>query len=476
MSYEPVIGLEVHVQLKTKSKVFCGCTTEFGGAPNTQTCPVCLGFPGTLPVLNQRALKGTIRVALALNCSISQKMQFHRKNYFYPDLPKNFQISQYDEPLSYNGYLKIKSDGTEKTIKIKRVHLEEDTGKLMHEEGENSSLIDFNRSGIPLLEIVSEPDINSSDEAYRYLTTLKSILQYLEVSDCDMEKGSLRCDANISVRKKGESALGTKTEIKNMNSFKGVKAALEYEFERQVKILESGEKLIQETRLWDPERGITQSMRSKEEAHDYRYFPEPDLVPYILPEGLIDMEKKALPELPQARKARFIKTYGLPEYDADVLTQDKELADFYEDCTKYYDKPKVISNWMMTDVLGYLNAKATQLKAIKLTSQNLAGLLKEIDSGKISGKMAKDILIEMLEAGKDARKIIEEKGLVQISDEVQLERFAEEVIAENKKTVEDYLKGKENAIMFLVGQVMKKTKGRANPAVINEILKRKLLK
>lgn len=476
MSYEPVIGLEVHVQLKTKSKVFCGCTTEFGGAPNTQTCPVCLGFPGTLPVLNQRALSGTIRVALALNCSISQKMQFHRKNYFYPDLPKNYQISQYDEPLSYNGYSKIKIDGAEKTIKIKRVHLEEDTGKLMHEEGENSSLIDFNRSGIPLLEIVSEPDINSSDEAYRYLTILKSILQYLEVSDCDMEKGSLRCDANISVRKRGESILGTKAEIKNMNSFKGVKAALEYEFERQVKILESGKKLIQETRLWDPERGITQSMRSKEEAHDYRYFPEPDLVPYILPEGLIDMEKKALPELPEARKARFIKTYGLPEYDADVLTQDKELADFYEDCTKYYGKPKVISNWIMGDVLGYLNAKATQLKDIKLTSQNLAGLLKEIDSGKISGKMAKDILVEMLEAGKDARKIIEEKGLVQISDEVQLESFADEVIAENKKTVEDYLKGKENAIMFLVGQVMKKTKGRANPAVINEILKRKLLK
>lgn len=476
MSYEPVIGLEVHVQLNTGSKVFCGCTTEFGGTPNAQTCPVCLGFPGTLPVLNKSALAGAMKVALALNCSIADEIKFDRKNYFYPDLPKNFQISQYDKPLSYGGYLDVRINDGVKRIRIRRVHLEEDTGKLTHEENGDSSLVDFNRSGIPLLEIVSEPDLNTPEEAHNYLTVLKSILQYLGVSDCDMEEGSLRCDANISVRKKGEDVLGTKAEIKNMNSFKGVKAALQYEIERQIKMIENGEKIIQETRAWDPDRGMTQSMRSKEEAHDYRYFPEPDLVPFVLSLGEIDAAKKSLPELPQARKTRFIKSYGLPEYDADVLTSDKRVANFFEDCTKYYDKPKIISNWIMTDVLGYLNANALELKDIKLTPQNLVGLLKEIGSGKISGKMAKDILMEMLEAGKDARKIIEEKELVQISDEAQLERVADEVIAENKKSVEDYLKGKENAVMFLVGQVMKKTKGRANPAAINEILKRKLSK
>lgn len=478
MSYEPVIGLEVHVQLKTKSKVFCGCTTEFGGAPNTHTCPVCLGFPGTLPVLNSRALFSALKVAHAVNCRISQSIQFHRKNYFYPDLPKNYQISQYDEPLSHNGCLKVKIDGTEKPIKIKRVHLEEDTGKLMHEEGENSSLVDFNRSGIPLLEVVSEPDINSPEEAYRYLTMLKSILQYLEVSNCDMEKGSLRCDANISVRKKGETKLGTKTEIKNMNSFKGAKAALEYEFERQVKAIENGERIILETRLWDPDRGITKPMRSKEEAHDYRYFPEPDLVRFTLEQGWEDEAKKSLPELPQERKVRFIEKLGLPEYDAEVLTQDKDMADYFEECLKFYNKPKVVSNWIMGDVSAFLNEGALEIKDIKskLTTQNLASLLKEIDSGKISGKMAKDIILEMLETGKGASKIIEEKGLAQISDSAALEKVADEVIAENKKTAEDFLKGKENALMFLVGQVMKKTKGRANPAVVNEVLRRKLSK
>lgn len=476
MSYEPVIGLEVHVQLNTKSKAFCGCTTEFGGAPNAQTCPVCLGFPGVLPVLNKDALKGALKVALALNCQICDLIKFDRKNYFYPDLPKNFQISQYDKPLSYGGHLDIRINGAIKRIRIRRVHLEEDTGKLMHEEGVNVSLIDFNRSGIPLLEIVSEPDINSPEEAYSYLTTLKSILQYLEVSDCDMEKGSLRCDANISARKKGESVLGVKTEIKNMNSFKNVKEALEYEFERQVNILEAGDKIVQETRLWEPKRAITASMRSKEEAHDYRYFPEPDLVPFILSVEEINAVKDSLPELPEARKERFVKTYGLPDYDAAVLTQDKQLADFFESCTKHYDKPKTISNWMMGNILAYLNEQGLEIKDIKLTPQNLAGLLKEIDSGKISGKMAKDILTEMLRTGKDARGIIEEKGLLQISDIAELEKFADEALAENKKSVEDYLKGKENAIMFLVGQVMKKTKGKANPAMINEILKRKLLK
>jgi len=475
MSYEPVIGLEVHVQLKTKSKMFCGCSTEFGAAPNTQTCPVCLGFPGTLPVLNEAALLSALKVAYAVNCSVSQQIKFHRKNYFYPDLPKDYQISQYDEPMSEHGHMAIKVSGAEKTIRIKRVHLEEDAGKLIHEEGESSSLVDFNRSGMPLLEIVSEPDINLPDEAYEYLTVLKLLLRYLDVSDCDMEKGSLRCDANISVRKKGEVSLGTKAEIKNMNSFKGVKAALEYEFKRQVKCIEGGERIVQETRLWDPDKAVTVSMRSKEEAHDYRYFPEPDLVPFTLPKEMGEASKKSLPEFPEARKKRFIES-GLPEYDAEILIQDKALADYFEKCLQFYDKPKIVSNWIMGEVLAFLNAKALQVGDIKLKPQALAGLFKEVDSGRISGKMAKDIILEMLETGKDAGRIIEEKGLAQISDSAALEKVADEVIAENKKTAEDFLKGKENALMFLVGQVMKKTKGRANPAVINEVLRRKLSK
>ncbi len=476
MAYEPVVGLEVHVQLKTVSKMFCGCTTEFGGAPNSHTCPVCLGFPGTLPVLNRRALVEAIRVALAVGCKVSDKVKFHRKNYFYPDLPKDYQISQYDEPLSENGHLKIKTGGGEKTIRIKRVHMEEDAGKLIHEEGGDSSFVDFNRSGMPLLEIVSEPDINSPEEAYQYLTDLKLLLRYLDVSDCDMEKGSLRCDANISIRKKGETGLGTKAEVKNMNSFKAVKSALEFEFERQSKCLETGERIVQETRLWNPDKGITASMRSKEEAHDYRYFPEPDLVPFTLQGDLVDEERKNLPELPEARKGRFIGALGLSGYDAEVLVQDKATADYFEECVKFYNKPKIISNWLMGDVSAYLNSKNLSAGDSKLKPQGLAGLLKEVDSGKISGKMAKDIIIEMLDTGKGAAAIISEKGLSQISDTGELEKFAEETIAENAKTAEDFLNGKDNALMFLVGQVMKKTKGKANPAVVNKILRDKLSK
>lgn len=476
MAYEPVIGLEVHVQIKTVSKMFCGCATEFGGAPNSHTCPVCLGFPGALPVLNRRALMGAIRAALAVGCGIRDEVKFHRKNYFYPDLPKNYQISQYDEPLSEDGHVEIKTGGGEKTIRIKRVHMEEDAGKLIHEEDGDSSFVDFNRSGMPLLEIVSEPDINSPEEAYQYLTDLKLLLRYLEVSDCDMEKGSLRCDANISVRKKGETGLGTKAEVKNMNSFKAVKAALEFEFERQVKCLEGGGRIVQETRLWDPDKAITVSMRSKEEAHDYRYFPEPDLVPFALRNDLIETERRNLPELPRTRKARFISALGLPEYDAEVLTQDKETADYFEECLKYYDKAKVVSNWLMGDVAGFLNAKNLSIGDSKVKPRGLAGLLKEVDSGRISRKMAKDIIVEMLDTGREAVAIISEKGLAQISDIGELDKVAEEVIAENKKSAEDFAGGKENALMFLVGQVMKKTKGKANPAVINKILRDKLTK
>jgi len=474
MDYEPVIGLEVHVQLKTASKMFCGCTTEFGGPPNSHTCPVCLGFPGVLPVLNKRALFSAIRAALAVGCKVSDEVKFHRKNYFYPDLPKDYQISQYDEPLSEDGKIDVLADGKRRTIRIKRVHMEEDAGKLIHEEGENSSLVDFNRSGMPLLEIVSEPDISSPEEAYQYLTKLKLLLRYLDVSDCDMEKGSLRCDANISIRKKGDTGLGTKAEVKNMNSFKGVKSALEYEIERQVKCAESGERIVMETRLWDPARCVTVSMRSKEEAHDYRYFPEPDLVPFALDPSVVESERKGLPELPEAKKARFVGTFGLPEYDADVLVQEKYNADYFEACLGYYDKPKIISNWLMGDVAAFLNSKGMPITELKMRPQGLAGLLREIDSGKISGKMAKDIVLEMCESGKDAAAIISEKGLSQISDTSELEKFADEAIAENTKTVEDFMKGKDSALMFLVGQVMKKTRGKANPAMVNEVLRKRI--
>ncbi|MFA6356043.1 MAG: Asp-tRNA(Asn)/Glu-tRNA(Gln) amidotransferase subunit GatB [Candidatus Omnitrophota bacterium] len=474
MDYEPVIGLEVHVQVKTASKMFCGCTTEFGGSPNSHTCPVCLGFPGVLPVLNKKALFSAVRTALAVGCKISAEVKFHRKNYFYPDLPKGYQISQYDEPLSEDGKVDIDAGGRVKTIRVKRVHMEEDAGKLIHEEGENSSLVDFNRCGMPLLEIVSEPDINSPEEAYRYLTKLKLLLKYLDVSDCDMEKGSLRCDANISIRKKGDTGLGTKAEVKNMNSFKGVKSALEYEIERQVKCAETGERIVMETRLWDPDRCVTISMRSKEEAHDYRYFPEPDLVPFALDPSVVESERKSLPELPEAKKARFIGSLGLPEYDAEVLTQEKANADYFEACLKYYDKPKVIANWLMGDISAYMNSKNMAIEELKMGPAALCGLLKEIDSGKISGKMAKDIVLRMCETGKDASAIISESGLSQISDASQLEKFADEAIAENVKTVEDFMKGKDSALMFLVGQVMKKTKGKANPAMVNEVLRKRL--
>ncbi len=474
MDYEPVIGLEVHVQLKTASKMFCGCATGFGGPPNSHTCPVCLGFPGVLPVLNKKALFSAIRAALAVGCKVSNEVKFHRKNYFYPDLPKDYQISQYDEPLSEDGKIDVLADGKTRTIRIKRVHMEEDAGKLIHEEGENSSLVDFNRSGMPLLEIVSEPDINSPEEAYQYLTKLKLLLRYLDVSDCDMEKGSLRCDANISIRKKGDTGLGTKAEVKNMNSFKGVKSALEYEIERQVKCAEAGERIVMETRLWDPARCVTVSMRSKEEAHDYRYFPEPDLVPFALDPSVVESERKGLPELPEAKKARFIGTFGLPEYDADVLVQEKDNADYFEACLEHYDKPKIISNWLMGDVAAFLNSNGMPITELKMRPRGLAGLLREIDSGKISGKMAKDVVLEMCESGKDAAAIISEKGLSQISDTSELEKFADQAIAENAKTVEDFMNGKDSALMFLVGQVMKKTRGKANPAMVNEVLRKRL--
>ncbi|MBN3038047.1 MAG: Asp-tRNA(Asn)/Glu-tRNA(Gln) amidotransferase subunit GatB [Candidatus Omnitrophica bacterium] len=472
--YKTVIGLEVHVQLATKSKCFCGCSTEFGRKPNSQVCPVCLGFPGSLPVLNEEALRLAIKAALALNCQISKFIKFDRKNYFYPDLPKNFQISQYDLPVSHDGWLMISGPGGEKKIRIKRAHLEEDAGKLIHEQGGSRSFVDFNRTGTPLLEIVSEPDINSADEAYEYLTRLKGILEYLEVSDCNMEQGSLRCDANISVMPAGAKELGEKVELKNMNSFRFVKIALEYEAKRQIEALEGKEKVVQETRLWHEQKGITISMRSKEHAHDYRYFPEPDLVPFVLDDGYIQKIGESLPELSQEKKERFVEEYNIPEYDAGVLTADKYLANYFEECAKLYSKPKTISNWIMSELLAYIREKNLEVRYLKLKPRSFVEIFRLMDEGVISGKVAKQILPEMLESEKQARDIVKEKGLVQISDTSEIDKMAQEVIRDNPKPAADYRAGQANALSFLVGQIMKKSRGKANPQIVNKLLKQKL--
>lgn len=470
MNYEAVIGLEVHVQLKTKSKIFCGCSTSFGASPNSQTCPVCLGFPGVLPVLNKSVVEYAIKSALALTCQINKSCIFHRKNYFYPDLPKAYQISQYDAPLAYDGYLEI--EGAK--IGITRVHLEEDAGKLIHTEG-NYSLVDYNRCGVPLIEIVSQPDLKTPQQAYEYLTNLKSILEYIEVSDCNMEEGSLRCDANVSVRPIGQIQLGTKTEVKNMNSFKAVEKALTYEIERQIKVIKQGEKITQETRLWDEKKLITIPMRTKEEAHDYRYFPEPDLVPLEVSKEWIQGIKDTIPELPQAKKKRFIKRYELPLYDAGVLTATKTLAEFYEQTTKLYPKPKIVSNWIMTEVLGYLSGQNLDITQCQLTPTHLSAMLKLIDNQTISGKIGKEVLVEIFKSGKMPDEIIRERGLVQITNEDEIVNIIKSVISENPKAVEEYKAGKKEVLGFLVGKVMKLTKGKANPALANKLLQEKLL-
>ncbi|MFH1782430.1 MAG: Asp-tRNA(Asn)/Glu-tRNA(Gln) amidotransferase subunit GatB [Candidatus Omnitrophota bacterium] len=472
MNYETVIGLEVHVQLKTKSKIFCGCKTDFGAAPNTQVCPVCLGFPGSLPVLNQEALALGAKAAVSLNCKIAEKIRFDRKNYFYPDIPKAYQISQFSQPLSHNGFINILSGDKEKRIGITRAHLEEDTGKLFHQK--DYSLVDFNRSGTPLLEIVSEPEISSPDEAYDYLTALKAILEYIKISDCNMEEASLRCDANISIREQGAKELGTKTEIKNMNSFKAVKLALEYERDRQIEMIKEGGRIVQETRLYNAERGITESMRSKEEAHDYRYFPEPDLVPFDIDKGLLENIKKSIPELPEPRKNRFIKDYGLSEYDASLMVSDKALADYYERCVAIYRKPKDIANWLMGDIASYMSTTNLTIDKLPLKEEHLTGMIKLIDEDKITGKIAKTLFIEIIETQKAPEQLVKEKGLEQIQDAGQIEKEIEVIIKENPKSVNDFKNGKENAVMFLVGKVMAKTKGRANPKKANEILREKL--
>ena len=472
MNYEVVIGLEVHAQLQTQTKAFCGCSTEFGAEANTHTCPVCLGFPGSLPVLNEKALGYALKVAVALNCQLQGFTKFDRKNYYYPDLPKNYQISQYDLPLALKGFLDIELPNLKKRISIRRVHLEEDAGKLIHEA--DCSLVDFNRAGIPLLEIVSEPEINSPDEAYEYLVSLKAILKYLGVCDCDMEKGSLRCDANISLRKTGVKELGTKTELKNMNSFKAVRDALNYEVDRQKELLNKGEIIIQETRLWDDAGLKTYSMRSKEEAMDYRYFPEPDLSAFTISQEKIEALKRGLPELPKARKERFIKDYALNVYDAGILISEKPLADYFEECVKLYAKPKIISNWLSGALMAELNSRSATLESLQLKPESLVSLLGLVVEGKISNLVAKDVLSEMLNTHKEAQEIVKEKNLAQVSDTSQLEEVINKVIADNARSVQDYKAGKANALMFLVGQVMRLSQGKANPKMVQEILKKKL--
>jgi len=473
--YETVIGLEVHLQLETETKAFCGCSTEFGKPPNSHTCPVCLGFPGSLPVLNEKAFLYSIKVALALNCKIQDTIKFDRKNYYYPDLPKNFQISQFDMPLSYDGFVDPFSGSLDaKRVHIKRVHLEEDAGKLIHPAKESYSLVDFNRAGMPLLEIVTEPDINSPQEAYDYLTALKSILQYLRVSDCDMEKGSLRCDANISIRKAGEKELGVKVEVKNMNSFRWVREALSFEAKRQIALAEAGERIIQETRLWDAQKLVTLPMRSKEEAHDYRYFPEPDLVPFIVDKKIIDRIEKELPELPRERAGRFTRDYGLSEYDARVLTGQVDLADYFEKCANIYANRKTLTTWINGDIAAQMNARKVNIVGLGIEPKDLVELLKMIDGQSISGKMAKDVLLGMIDTKKSAGEIVSSKGLSQVSDKDKIEEAVKDVLAKNEKSVNDYKGGKKTAITFLIGQIMKQTKGKANPAVVNDVLKKHL--
>ena len=477
--YEVVIGLEVHAQLLTGSKMFCGCPTTFGAPPNSQTCPVCQGMPGVLPVINRRAIEFAVRTALAFNCRVNAACRFARKHYYYPDMPKNFQISQYEEPLAEDGFLEIDlPDGTSRRIGIQRLHLEEDVGKLVHEgtlETAQTSRVDFNRAGVPLMETVSRPDIRSPEEAANYLRAFRAVLVYLGVCDGDMEKGSLRCDANISLRPRGATAFGTKVEIKNMNSFRNVERALEFEVKRQTKALEAGERIVQETRLWDADRGYTLAMRSKEYAHDYRYFPEPDLVPLELDHVWIDEIRRGLPELPRARRQRFVSEHGLPAYDAAVLTQSRALAEYFETAVREFPQPKLVSNWIMSELLRELSDDDERaVQGSPITPRRLAGLLRLVEDGTISGKIAKDVFGKMFRTGEDARTIVDREGLTQVADEGALAAVVAQVIAENPRAVEDWKKGKTAAAKALVGQVMKATSGKANPTLANRLVQEKL--
>jgi aspartyl-tRNA(Asn)/glutamyl-tRNA(Gln) amidotransferase subunit B len=478
--WEAVIGLEIHAELKTASKMFCSCDASFGGEPNTKVCPVCLGLPGVLPVLNEKAVELALRLALALNCRILPRALFHRKNYFYPDMPKNYQISQYDQPLGVEGFLEVETEEGTFRVGIHRVHMEEDTGKTIHKSesgrihGSEYSLEDFNRAGVPLLEIVTEPDIRTPEQAKAFLQELKSIMEHLEVSDCRMEEGSLRCDANVSVRPAGSDSMGVKTEIKNMNSFRALQRALEYEIERQVRLLESGGEVVQETRHWDADANMTTPLRTKEYAYDYRYFQEPDLVPLELDRVFMERVRASLPELPSQRRRRFREEYGLPAHDARVLTSSKAMGDFFEEVVRLGAPPKAASNWMMGELSAYLNAQDLELGQLAIGPSHLAELISLIEKGTISGKIAKDIFQEMVDKGEMPSAIVEKRGLTQISDQAELEGIVREVLEANPGPVEDYRRGKTQAIGFLVGQVMKQTRGRANPGLVNELLRKML--
>ncbi len=480
MKYEPVIGLEVHAQLLTESKIFCGCSTQFGRAPNANTCPVCSGFPGVLPVLNHKVVEFAIKVGLATQCKIARSSVLARKNYFYPDLPKGYQISQYELPICAGGYVDVDGDdqSAPKRVRLTRIHMEEDAGKNIHDAHGDSSLVDLNRAGVPLLEIVSEPDIRSAAQAGAYLRTLRAMLQYLGVCDGNMEEGSFRCDANVSVRPEGTAALGTKIEIKNLNSFKAVERAIEFEIERQSDTLTDGGKLVQETRLWDEQREATRSMRSKESAHDYRYFPDPDLLPLVIDERWIDSVRASLPELPGARRSRFISGYGLSAYDAELLTSRKDVADYFESAVKTHGNPKALGNWIVGDLFRVLKERKLDeqpnISNWPVPPEHLAQLVKLIDQDKISGKIAKTVFAAMLDSGKAPLAIVSEKGLEQVSDSESIVAAVEQILAANGKQVEQYKSGNEKVYGFLVGQVMKATQGKANPQKVNEILRAKL--
>ena len=474
--YEVVIGLEVHAELSTKTKIFCSCPTEFGGEPNTHCCPVCMAMPGALPVLNKKVVEYAIKAGLATNCSITRVSKNDRKNYFYPDLPKSYQISQYDMPLCTKGYVEIKTEDGTKKIGLVRIHIEEDAGKLNHDEFGRGSLVDLNRSGVPLIEIVSEPDMRSVEEADSYLKKLKSILEYIEVSDCKMQEGSLRADVNVSVRKKGAKELGTRTEMKNMNSFRSITRAIEYEAERQIEVIENGGKIEQETLRWDEVSGKTFSMRDKENAQDYRYFPEPDLAIINISDEMIENIKKTLPEMPESRRERYIKEFKLPEYDSNILTSSKYLSDLFEKATAKCNNPKAVSNWIMTDITRILNEKEQEPNDIPFTAEEFGKLVIFIDKGPVSSKIAKQVLEELFENPKDPEDIIKEKGWIQISDEGAIKEVVTKILEANPASIADYKAGKDRALGFLVGQAMKETRGKANPQLLNKMFLEELNK